>query len=449
MGGERDDLLNRYLANDVAVTSIAGPRVREQIADQIHIYSLDVELSRIARGMAALGVRIDEEKRKAFYFEYTAKAGQLYGEFCNAAGRRINPRSVPEVRKLLYHDLGLPIIDDYRTETDEPSTAEPCLLDLLERGVDNRARSVIHALLGFRAADKIVTTYLTPYVHRDGRIRTTWKVYGTVTGRWSSGDPINMTNIPDKIREMYIPREGNVFAAADMSALELRILALLAHDAPFIKAFDEFDRGVGPDIHIVNSCDIFKTTPDKVTKEVRTFAKRFVYGLGYGAGPPKIFQTMSLLRDENTMQPVFPGLTLSHIEHAYKTFWEKHPAIVEWQRKLIQSWRRQGYLATPWHGRRRYFLGGEDHEQMKNYPIQGGAADLQNDAVRKLFAAYPFDYERSRGLVLQVHDQLVLECGADEAERAKGLVMQAMATHIAPMRFPAEPKTGVNWKAVS
>jgi DNA polymerase I len=446
---KRDDVLDKYLSFDVVVTALAGPQVQSTIGacNQQDIYNLDVALSRVGRSMAALGVRVDEEKRAAFYRDYTAEAGRLLGEFCNAAGRRINPRSVPQVKELLYEDLGLPILDDFRTDADEPSTAEPALLDLLERGVDERARKVIHALLGFRAADKIITTYLDPRIHADGRIRTTWKVYGTPSGRWSSGDPVNLQNIPDKIREMYIPAPGNVFVAADYSAVELRILALLASDEALIKAFDEFDRGVGPDIHVVNCCNIFQTTPDKVNKEARTFAKRFVYGLGYGAGPPRIFQTMSLLRDDD-FKPVFPNLTLSHIEHAYKVYWQAHPAIIEYRKKLIAGWRKTGYIATAWHGRRRYFIGGENHEEMYNHPIQGAAADLQNTAVVKLVESFPFDFANSRGLCLQVHDQLVVECAAVDAERVKTLVQSAMETQIGNMRFPAEVKSGINWKAV-
>jgi len=447
---DRDALLDKYLSFDVAVTAAAAPWIQQTLRDsqQEAIYQLDTQLARVGRSMSALGVRVDEEKRRRYHYEYTTKAGLLYHRFVQAAGRHVNPRSVPQLRKLLYEDLGLPIIDDFRTDTDEASTAEPALLDLLERGVDERARNVIQTLLGFRAADKIISTYLDPPVHADGRLRTTWKPHGTKSGRWSSGDPMNMQNIPDKLRDMFVPAPGNVFVAADYSALELRILALLASDEPLIRAFDEFDRGVGPDIHVVNCCVIFNTTPDKVTKEPRTFAKRFVYGLGYGAGPPKIFQTMSLLRDDD-LNPVFPGLSLSHIEHAYKVWWGAHPAILEYRKRLIAGWRRSGYIATPWHGRKRYFIGGENHEEMYNHPIQGGAADLQNNAVLVLTVGYPFDYAHSRGLILQVHDQLVIECAESEADRVKALLGAAMTTQIGPMRFPAEVKIGRDWKAVS
>lgn len=444
-----DEVLDKYLSFDIATTAICGPFVRTTLkaSQQEDIYRVDEALSRIGRSMSAVGIGIDREKLAEYHKHYSGEAERMWHAFVVAAGRKVNPNSPKQIAQLLHDDLGLPIIDDHRTDTGEPGTGESVLLDLLERGVDERAAKVIHAILSFRAAFKIVSTYLEPPIHADGRLRTTWKPGAAKTGRWASGDPVNLTNVPDKIRDMYVPRPGNVFVAADYSALELRILALLASDTPLIEAFAAFDAGTGPDIHVVNCCAIFKTEPDKVNKEARTFAKRFVYGLGYGAGPPKIFQTMSLLRNDD-FSPVFPGLSLSHIEHAYKAYWQAHPAITAWQKQLIAGWRRQGYLATPWHGRKRYFIGGENHEEMKNFPIQGGAADLQNNAVLTLTGLYPFDYSNSRGLILQVHDQLCIECAEDEAENVKAILAHSMTTQIGPMKFPAEVKIGRDWKSV-
>lgn len=459
-GAKTDAQLDRYLSYDVAVTAAAGPRVQAAIeaCDQAAIYGVDAGLSRIARSMSALGVRIDGEKRRAFADEYQGKAERLLAEFTEAAGRDVNPASVPQVRRLIYEDLGLPILGDFVTDAGEPSTAEPALLSLLEMGVDGRAQRVIQTLLGWREADKLLSTYLGrvvdgrleggPPTHADGRIRTTWKVYGTTSGRWSSGDPMNLQNVPKKLRAMFVPSPGNVFVAADYSALELRILALLAADPILIEAFRAFDAKTGPDIHVVNTCTIFKTTPDKVTDEARTFAKRFVYGLSYGAGPPKIFQTMSLLRDDQ-LRPVFGDITLADVEHVYKTWWVAHPEIVAWRKKLLAGWRQHGFIATPWHGRKRYFIGGENHEEMYNHPIQGAAADLQNNAVLTLATRYPFAYAQNRGLALQVHDQLVVECAESEAETVKAAVQESMQQVIGPMRFPAEAKVGRTWKDVS
>lgn len=455
-----DEALDTYLATDLKVTHAAAPYVIDSVkrSEQWPIYELDARLSAIGRNMSALGVRIDRAEQLRLAVQYQAKSNKLREQFVEAAGADINPGSVKQLKDLLYHRFGLPVLEDFVTETGEPSTAEPVLLQLLEMGLAPPARRVIHTLLGWREAEKLISTYTGrigrdgleggPRVHADGRIRTTWKVYGTPSGRWSSGDPLNLQNVPKKLRSMFVPAPGNVFVGADYSAVELRILALLANDELLIEAFRAFDAGTGPDIHKVNACTIFKTTHDKITDEPRTFAKRFVYGLSYGAGPPKIFQTMSLLRDEE-LRPVFQTITLQEVEHVYRTWWAAHPNIVLWRKQLLAGWRRNGYIATAWHGRRRYFLGGEDHEQMYNHPIQGSAADLQNTAVCKIVERMPFDWERKCGLLLQIHDQNVIECPAADAEQVKVLLQESMESKVGPMRFPAEAKIGKNWKAVS
>lgn len=463
-----DAALDRYLSYDVAVTHIAAPRVWQtvELAEHVPMYQLDARLSAIGRSMAALGIQLDRAAQWKFANEYQDKADRLRREFTEVCGKEVNPRSPQQLVKFLYDELGLPVLTEGLTKAGEPSTAEPVLLELLSTGVSARGERIIKILLGFREADKILGTYTGriektegariiaprlvdgPPIHADGRLRVTWKVFGTVTGRWSSGDPMNLQNIPKKLRAMFVPAAGHVFVAADYSALELRIQAHLSGDPVLIEAFRAFDAKQGPDIHVVNTCTIFNCKPEQVTDEPRTFAKRFVYGLTYGAAPPKIFQTLGLLRDDD-LKPVFPGITLSEVERVYKIWWQAHPKITEWQKDLIRSWRRRGYLETPWHRRRRYFLGGENHEEMKNFPIQGGAADLQNQAVLALTDAYPFDFGRRVGLVLQVHDQLVVECPESEAERVKQILSWSMVRKIGPMLFPAEVKVGKTWKEVS
>lgn len=453
----RDAALDKYLSYDVAATWLCASAVQANIkaSQQEHIYDLDVKLSRIGRSMSAVGLLFDKAKRLGFAREYQAKADQKELEFRLAArNAHINPRSVPQLQRLFYETLGLPILGT--TDAGEPSTAEPILLELLAQGVDGRASEIIHALIGHRAADKVLGTYTgrpdgativggLPW-HADGRVRTTWKYYGTPSGR-SSSSP-NLQNIPYDLREMFIPAPGHVFVQADYSALELRILAYLTGDPVLIQAFADFDNGTGPDIHVINACGIFNCSPEEVKKSVRDFAKRFIYAMAYGALPPKIFQTMSLLRNDD-LSPVFPGLELREIERAYKAWWKLHPAITAWYRKLFAGWRRVGYIATHLHGRKRYFMGGENHEEMRNFPIQGMAGDLKNDALLKVAEAYPWDYSRSVGLVLDGHDALMVECPEADAEKVAGILKSCMERQIGPMKFPAQPKIGRNWKEVS
>lgn len=380
-----DPILDKYLSFDVATTHIAAPNVQQVLGatQQDHVFSMDTHLSAIGRSMAAVGVHLDRQMQWRFASEYETKARKLLREFHEACGKEVNPRSPKQCNQFLYRELGLPILEDYRTDTGEPSTAEPCLLELMAMGVDARATKIIKALLGYREADKLLGTFIGrleekdgtwqlvggPPVHADGRVRTTWKT-GRATGRWSSGDPINLQNQPPKLRAMYRPAPGNVFVAADYSAIELRLIALFSGDERYIEAFDKFDRGVGPDVHSAGACESFGCTLEQVTKEVRTFQKRAVYGIGFGAEPPKIHQTLSLLRDDD-LEPVFPGITLSEVERFVEKYWKVHPAILTWRKGLIRTWRRFGYLETKWHKRRRYFLAGENPTELFNFPVQG------------------------------------------------------------------------------
>lgn len=455
---KEDHVLDRYLSFDISVTHTSAGFVEQNLlsAAQGHIYSIDAELYRIGRSMSALGIYIDPEKRFEFAREYQDKSDKLRAEFVEVAGRDVNPASPDQIRKLLYHDLGLPILDQHITDSDEPSTDESTLLDLLGMGVDKRAETVIHAILGFREAEKILsnnTGHIVdgvlvggPQVHLDGRLRAVWRP-GKVTGRWGSNEP-NMQNIPKKLRAMFVPYPGNVFVAADMSAVELRAIAVLANDRPLIEAFKAFDTKTGPDVHIANACGVFRCRPDQVTDEIRNFIKRFVYALSYGAEPPKIYQTLSLLRTDD-LKPMFPHITLQQIERVYNTYWQLHPAVPEWKKKGIYSWRARRYLETEFHKRKRYFIGGESPTEFANFPIQGVCADMQNDAVRGIVRAYPFDFARKRGLLLNVHDQLVVECGEHEAEDVKKIVKSVMERRIGEMLFPASPNAGKNWKVVS
>lgn len=452
-----DGILDKYLANDIGVTHESAPFVVQNLtaSRQEAIYTLDAELFKIGRSMSALGVWVDPERRWNFAKEYQDKSDRLRAEFVAVAGRDINPGSYPQVRKLIYEDLGLPMLDMHITDSGEPSTDEPALLDLLALGLDARARKVVQGLLGHREAEKLLGTNLGhivngqlvggPLVHTDGCVRTTWRP-GKRSGRWGSSDPLNMQNIPHKLRAMFRPRPGNRFVAADMNAVELRMIALLADDRELIEAFKAFDEKRGPDVHTFNACTVFRRKPEEITKKIRDMIKRFVYALSYDAQPPTIYRTLSLLRNDD-LSPMFPEVTLAEVERLFNLWWRLHPSVPEWKRKLIYKWRSDRYIATSIHGRKRYFIGGEAATEMPNHEIQGCAAAMQNDAIRALTAAYPFDFDRHRGLLINGHDQLVVECGVDEVPRVKEIVQQVMAKRIKEMLFPADPNDGDDWAA--
>lgn len=453
-----DEALDKYLSFDIATTFTCTAYVEQNLvsANQGHVYAIDHELYQIGRSMSALGVLIDPAKRFEFATEYQAKSDKLRGEFNDVAGADVNPASVPQVRKLLYNTLGLPILDGHITDSEEPSTDENTLLDLLTMA-DARASKVIHGLIGYREAEKILSTNTGhvvnglleggPPVHADGRLRTTWRP-GKVTGRWGSSDPINLQNIGKKLRAMYVAAPGNILVAADMSAVELRKVAELANDEPLIAAFSAFDNKTGPDVHINNACGLFRCQPADVNDEVRRFVKNFVYALTYAAEPPKIYQTLSLLRDDN-LKPLFPGITLQEIERVYALYWQLHPAIPAWRKKLTYTWRAQRYLQTQFHKRRRYFIAGESTTEFPAFMVSGSCADMHNDAIRAFVREYPFDFVNHRGLLVNGHDQLVAECAEHEVEHVKGIMKRVMEKQSGGVFYPAEPKVGRDWKSVS
>jgi DNA polymerase-1 len=458
--GKDDATLDRYLSYDIAVTYLSEPYVTRNItwAQQEHIYNLDAELFRIGRSMSALGVWIDPETRWKFAAEYQEKSDRLRKEFTDVAGRDINPGSPKQIQKLLYHDLGLPMLDEHMTASGDPSTDEPTLLDLLSLGLDERGRKVIHALLGYREAEKLLgvnTGHIVdgvlvggPIVHADGCVRAAWRP-GKRSGRWGSNDP-NLQNIPSKLRAMFrpTPNRGNRFVAADAQAQELRMIAMLSDDRGLIEAFKAFDEKRGPDVHTFNACTVFRCRPEDVTKAVRDLIKRFVYALSYDAQPPTIYRTLSLLRDDN-LNPMFGHITLAEVERLYNLWWKLHPAIPDWKKKLIYRWRSAGFIGTHLHGRKRYFIGGESPTEMPNHDVQGSSASMQNDAIRVVSAAYPFDYVNHRGLLINGHDQLVVECAEREVPMVKQLLQTAMQKRIKDVLFPADPREGGDWKAAS
>ena len=145
---------------------------------------------------------------------------------------------------------------------------------------------------------------------------------------------------------------------------------------------------------------------------------------------------------------MFPGITLAEVQRLFTLWWNLHPSIPEWKKKLIYGWRSTGSIATRIGGRKRFFVGGEKATEMPNHDVQGSCATMQNESIRQLVRAYPFDYANHRGLLINGHDQLVVECAEHEKEGVKALVQQCMARKMGEMLFPAEPKAGPNWAVV-
>ncbi|MDO8753883.1 MAG: DNA polymerase, partial [Anaerolineales bacterium] len=273
-----------------------------------------------------------------------------------------------------------------------------------------------------------------------GRVHTSYSQIGAVTGRLSSNNP-NLQNIPirtetgRRVRNGFIADQGNVLLSVDYSQIELRIVAHMAEDEAMLAAFR-----AGEDIHATTAAAIYDIALDQVTKEMRRHAKAINFGLIYG------MSAFGLTRSTE--------LTLAEAEDFVKAYFRKFPGV----KKYLDGMRRQaaeiGYVETLL-GRRRYFpaLQGKVNIQMKNReereainaPIQGTAADIMKLAMLKIPTALKEASLKGK-MLLQVHDELVLECPKSEIQKTAEVVQKSMANAY-PLSIPleTEARAGANW----
>ena len=314
--------------------------------------------------------------------------------------------------------------------------------DILEALRDKHP--ILEWILENRELSKLKSTYVDALPaavdSNTGRVHTSYSQIGAVTGRLSSNNP-NLQNIPirtetgRRVRNGFIADKGNLLLSVDYSQIELRIVAHMAEDEAMLKAFR-----AGEDIHATTAAAIYDIDLDKVTKEMRRHAKAINFGLIYG------MSAFGLARSTE--------LTLSEAEAFVKAYFEKFPGV----KKYLDGIRRQaaeiGYVETLL-GRKRYFpaLQGKINVQLKNReereainaPIQGTAADIMKLAMLKIPSALKAAGLKGK-MLLQVHDELVLECPKNELEKTARLVQKTMAEAY-PMSIPlsTEARAGQSW----
>ena len=289
---------------------------------------------------------------------------------------------------------------------------------------------------------KLKSTYaegLLKVIAPDGRIHTTFQNLVTATGRLSSTDP-NLQNIPvrtelgGEIRKMFIPRPGWVFVDADYSQIELRVLAHIAQDAVMCRAFRE-----GEDIHAVTASQVFGVPLDEVTPLMRRHAKAVNFGIVYG------ISEFSLAGDI--------GVTRKEARAYIDSYLDKYAGVRSYMQRIVAQAREDGYVSTLY-GRRRYLpdlkssnfnvRSGAERIAL-NTPIQGTAADIIKLAMNRVCNALRSGGHRGR-LVLQVHDELIVECPQDEAQAVAVLLkreMESVAALDAPLK--ADANIGRSW----
>jgi DNA polymerase-1 len=400
---------------------------------------IDMPLTPVLAEMEMTGILLDLPFFKKMSEELSTRMAEIERQVFESVGKPFNLNSTQQLSDVLFTHLRLdPPDKGKKTASGHYSTSA----DVLEamRG----KHPVVDMILENRELSKIKSTYVDALPaavdSQTGRVHTSYSQIGAVTGRISSSNP-NLQNIPirteegRRVRNGFIAEKGSVLLSVDYSQIELRIVAHMAKDEAMLAAFR-----AGEDIHATTAAAVYGVDLDAVTKEMRRHAKAINFGLIYG------MSAFGLARSTE--------LTLAEAENFVKTYFAKFPGVKKYLDETRQLAAQQGYVETLLN-RRRYFpaLQGKINPQLKNReereainaPIQGTAADIMKLAMLKIPSALKAAGLGSK-MLLQVHDELVLECPKDEMEKTAQIVQETMANAY-PMSIPleTEAKAGASW----
>ncbi len=383
---------------------------------------LERPLVRVLARMEEVGVRVERAELQRLATELVAETHRLEEEIWGLAGEKFVVGSTPQLREILFTKLGL--TPQKKTKTGYSTDAQT-----LEKLRDEHP--VIPALLRWREVEKLRSTYGEPLlaeVAGDGRIHATFNQTVARTGRLSSDQP-NLHNIPvrseegRRIRRCFVPAEGCRFLVADYNQIELRVIAHLAEDPGLVEAFR-----TGQDIHTTTAARIYGVDPADVTLAMRSKAKMVSYGLAYGMESYGLAQRL--------------GIPVPEAAEILAAYFEGFPNVRAYMDRVVAEARDRGYTETLFGRRRlipelqsgRYQLRAAGERQAMNAGIQGLAADIFKVALVRLDARLTEAGLASR-LVLQVHDEVILEVPPEEEEVASEAVTTAMSG-AAELRVP-------------
>ncbi|MCS7150735.1 MAG: DNA polymerase I [Caldimicrobium sp.] len=378
--------------------------------------SVEIPLSKVLYHMEKQGMLIDLEYVKDLNGQFISRIKEIEDKLYNLAGTVFNPRSSQEVAQLLFEKLRLPRIKK-TPKGDLPSTDAEVLEELSEH------HPIVPLLLQYRTLYKLKSTYVDVFLKevnpKTGRLHTEFNQTGTATGRLSSQKP-NLQNIPVKgeegvaIRRAFIAGEGSLLVSLDYSQIELRILAHFSEDDNLKRAFE-----LGEDIHSYTACEVFGTTPDKVTPEMRRIAKVINFGIAYGMSPYGLSRELKI--------------DVASADAYIRRYFSRYPKVKDFIENTINFARENGYVTTLV-GRKRYlpeiFSSNKNIRELGqrmaiNTPIQGSAADLIKAAMVVLFENLEKKAFESK-IVLQVHDELLLEVPEKELDEIINMTRQIM-----------------------
>lgn len=432
---------NEHRLRDLAIIrSLAvtlGPIIDER--EQCWLMrAIELPVSRVLHGMEHTGAKVDSVRLVSMRDQFAAEARQAQEMAWEYAGTEINLQSPKQLQKVLFEDMGLKLTK--RTKSGSYTTNAAALQDLYVKSVDNeRANGFLGALLRHREINKlkqIVQTLIDATNTSDERIHTTFEQTVAATGRLSSVDP-NLQNIPNRnaagreIRGVFVPGEGyEALMSCDYSQVELRIMADLSDDEALIEAFRS-----GADFHKYVASMVYKLPVDQITGDQRSHVKAMSYGLAYGLSTYGLAQQLKIApREAEALKNRY-----------FDTFGKVH----DYLESLVANAREKGYTETIF-GRRRYFpalhstnrVAREAAERAAlNAPIQGSAADIMKIAMIRAEQTLAEAHVKSR-IILQIHDELVVEIAPGEGDQVTELVRNAME-HAVDLAVPLDVSCGI------
>lgn len=428
----REAALRAQAAAVAALYEVLPGRIREAGMEKLY-YEIELPLCLCLARMETRGVLVDQMALIRFGNMLTGGIEHDQEEIFRYAGQEFNINSPKQLGEILFEKLELPPVK--KTKSGYSTNAE-----VLEK-LKNR-HPIIEAILDYRTLTKLKSTYadgLVKEIAGDGRIHTTFQNMVTATGRLSSTEP-NLQNIPvrtelgSEIRKMFVPQDGCVFVDADYSQIELRVLAHIAQDQHMQEAFTS-----GMDIHTATAAQVFHVAPEDVTPLMRRHAKAVNFGIVYG------ISEFSLAEDI--------GVTRKEAKAYIDRYLENYAGVRAYMKDIVAKAKQDGFVTTLF-GRRRnlpelkssnFNIRSFGERVALNTPIQGTAADIIKLAMLHVDRALRERKLQAR-LVLQVHDELIVECPVEERAQVTQLLTEQMQ-QVAKLSVPllAEAKSGASW----
>ncbi len=399
------------------------------------LYNVELPLVEVMAGMEREGFRVDRRTLSEFGEDLTEKINETSARIYEYAGKKFNINSPVQLGEILFEDLGLPA--GKKTKRGYSTSA-----DILERIKDRHP--IVPAILEYRTFSKLKSTYvdgMIPLINReDGKVHAHFNQTVTTTGRISCTEP-NLQNIPIRqelgrqLRKSFIPEnESCVLVGADYSQIELRVLAHMSGDEALIESFNN-----GEDIHRATASRVLGIPEDEITIEERSRAKAVNFGVIYGMSAFGLSSELNITRKE--------------ADEYINAYFEKHAAVKAFMEEQVEFCKENGYVTTLM-GRKRYikeirataYVMHQIGERLAmNTPIQGSAADIIKIAMVKIYNAVKERGLKSR-LILQVHDELIINTYEDEKEEVEKLLTENMEEAFSlAVKLKADLNEGRNW----